>query len=33
MVDAGMSHRTRVWSLADRDRFLKGEHIETIRVP
>ena len=33
LVEAGTSHRTRVWNLADRDRFLKGEHIETIRVP
>ena len=33
MIDAGSSHRTRVWNLADRDRFLKGEHIETIRMP
>ena len=33
MVEAGTSHRTHVWNLADRDRFLKGEHIETIRVP
>lgn len=33
MLEAGTSHRTRVWKLADRGRFLKGEHIETIRVP
>jgi hypothetical protein len=32
-VEAGTSHRTRLWNLSDRDRFLKGEHIATIRLP
>jgi hypothetical protein len=33
MLDAGMSHRTRLWRIADRDRFLNGENISTIRLP
>ena len=32
LVDAGTSHRTRVWNLADRARFLKGEQISTLRL-
>ncbi len=33
MLDAGSSHRTRVWALADRDRFRNGEHVDTVRIP
>jgi 4-amino-4-deoxy-L-arabinose transferase-like glycosyltransferase len=33
MLDAGTSHRTRLWKLSDRDRFLKGERLSTIRLP
>jgi hypothetical protein len=33
IVDAGTSHRTRVWDLSDRARFLAGENFQTIRVP
>ncbi len=33
MLDAGTSHRTRVWALADRDRFRNGEHVDTVRIP
>lgn len=33
MLDAGTSHRTRLWSLADRGRFLRGENVSTIRLP
>lgn len=32
-VDAGTSHRTKLWNLSDRGRFLKGEHIATLRLP
>lgn len=32
-LEAGTSHRTRVWTLADGDRFHRGERIETLRVP
>ena len=32
-VDAGTSHRTRVWRLSDRARFLKGENLSTVRLP
>jgi len=32
-IEAGSSHRTRLWNLADRGRFLKGENITTIRLP
>ena len=31
--EAGSSHRTRVWRLSDRDRFLSGESIPTVRQP
>lgn len=33
VFDAGTSHRTRVWRLSDRDRFLRGEHVQTRRQP
>lgn len=32
-ADAGTSHRTRAWRLADRDRFLAGGTITTVRLP
>jgi hypothetical protein len=31
--EAGTSHRTSVWMLSDRDRFLSGERIQTVRQP
>lgn len=33
ILDAGTSHRTRLWKLSDRERFLRGEHLSTIRLP
>lgn len=33
MLDAGSSHRTRVWNLADRFRFQIGQRINTVRIP
>lgn len=33
LLDAGTSPRTRLWKLSDRDRFLRGEHLSTIRLP
>jgi hypothetical protein len=33
MVDAGTTHRTRLWRLADRARFLAGENLQTVRLP
>ena len=33
LVDAGTSHRTRVWQLSDRARFLSDENLSTIRLP
>ena len=33
MLDAGTSHRTRLWSLSDRGRFLKGDNVSTLRLP
>ena len=33
ILDAGTSHRTRLWKLSDRERFLQGEHLNTIRLP
>ena len=32
IVDAGTSHRTRVWNLSDRARFLNGGQISTTRL-
>ena len=32
-VDAGSARRTRVWRVADRERFLRGERIDTQRIP
>ncbi len=31
--EAGTSHRTRVWRLSDRDAFLRGERVATVRQP
>jgi hypothetical protein len=33
ILDAGTSHRTRLWKLGDRERFLRGESLSTIRLP
>lgn len=33
MVEAGASHRTRLWRVGDRARFLSGENLRTIRLP
>ncbi len=33
MVDAGTSHRTRLWRISDRARFLTGENLQTVRLP
>jgi hypothetical protein len=33
MLDAGSSHRTRAWNVADRWRFQLGQRINTIRIP
>jgi hypothetical protein len=33
LLEAGTSHRTRVWRLSDRDRFRRGEHVPTVRQP
>ncbi len=32
-LEAGSSHRTRLWQLSDRARFLAGEDLSTIRLP
>ena len=33
ILDAGTSHRTRLWKLSDRERFQRGESLSTIRLP
>jgi hypothetical protein len=33
MVEAGRSHRTRLWKLSDRDRFMRGEPLNITRLP
>lgn len=33
ILDAGTSNRTRLWKLSDRERFLRGENLSTIRLP
>ena len=33
ILDAGTSHRTRLWKLSDRARFQRGENLSTIRLP
>ena len=32
-VEAGTTHRTRVWRVEDRARFLAGENLKTVRLP
>jgi hypothetical protein len=32
MLEAGTTHRTRVWRLQDRARYLRGEPVDTIRL-
>jgi hypothetical protein len=33
MIDAGASHRTRLWRISDRARFNTGTQVPTVRVP
>ena len=33
MLEAGRSHRTKLWKLGDRERFLRGEPLNIIRLP
>lgn len=33
LLDAGTSHRTQLWSLGDRERFQRGERLNTLRLP
>jgi len=33
MLDAGTSHRTQLWKLSDRERFVSGQNLTTIRLP
>ena len=33
VLEAGTSHRTRLWRLSDRERFLRGEPLNIIRLP
>jgi hypothetical protein len=33
MLEAGTSHRTRVWRISDRARFLEGTQLPTVRLP
>ena len=33
MVEAGRSHRTRLWRLSDRDRFMRGAPLSITRLP
>ena len=33
ILDAGTSHRTQLWKLGDRERFVRGENLNTIRLP
>ena len=33
ILDAGSSHRTRLWKLGDRERFQRGGSLNTIRLP
>jgi hypothetical protein len=32
-VEAGTTHRTKLWRLSDRARFLSGDRVETLRLP
>ena len=33
MLEAGSTHRTRVWRISDRARFLEGTQLPTVRLP
>jgi hypothetical protein len=33
VLDAGTSNRTRLWRLSDRERFQRGERLNTVRLP
>ena len=33
VLEAGTSHRTRLWKLGDRDRFIRGEPLNIVRLP
>ena len=33
MLDAGTSRRTQLWKVSDRERFVRGENLTTIRLP
>jgi hypothetical protein len=33
VVEAGRSHRTRLWRLSDRDRFIRGAPLSITRLP
>ncbi len=33
ILEAGTTHRTRLWKLSDRERFLRGERLNVIRLP
>jgi len=33
LLDAGTTHRTQLWKLSDRERFVRGENLTTIRLP
>ncbi len=33
MLEAGSSHRTRAWNLADRLRYQLGQRVNTVRIP
>ena len=33
VLEAGTSHRTRLWKWSDRERFLRGEPLNIIRLP
>ena len=33
ILEAGTSHRTRLWKLSDRERFQRGERLNTLRLP
>ena len=33
MLEAGSTHRTRVWRTSDRARFLEGTQLPTVRLP
>jgi hypothetical protein len=33
MLEAGTTHRTSLWQLSDRERFQRGERLNTLRLP